>query len=68
MPRLANVPRVLAGAIISMARELYIRVVTQGVETKAQFSSCANIAATPCGGVYFSRPERPDVIRGMLGE
>ncbi len=47
----------LVRSVIAMARELHLRVVTEGVETAHQFDIIRELGADEVQGYYFGRPE-----------
>lgn len=58
----------IATAIISMAHNLGIRVIAEGVETKEQLLFMREHRCDALQGYYFSRPAAPENIAHMLRE
>ena len=60
--------RSVAKAIIKMAHDLGIRVVAEGVETKAQLDFLRLIECDEMQGYFFSKPLPPDELLKLLNE
>jgi diguanylate cyclase (GGDEF)-like protein/PAS domain S-box-containing protein len=56
----------IAGAIISLAQNLGLRVVAEGVETREQMMFLRQRGCHEMQGYYFSRPILPDALEKML--
>ena len=62
----SSVDRILCEAIISMARNLKLRVVAEGVETSAQADFLLRAGAEVAQGFMFSAPLRADALADFL--
>jgi diguanylate cyclase (GGDEF)-like protein/PAS domain S-box-containing protein len=58
--------RAITTAIVSMARQLGIEVVAEGVETAEQSALLAELGCDQLQGFYFGAPSHPDEIARML--
>jgi diguanylate cyclase (GGDEF)-like protein len=58
--------RAIITAIVAMAHELDLTVVAEGVETEAQEQFLRGLRCDELQGFRFARPERPDVLVGIL--
>jgi EAL domain-containing protein (putative c-di-GMP-specific phosphodiesterase class I) len=58
----------IAGAIISLAHNLNLRVVAEGVETVEQMTFLRERGCHELQGYYFCRPVPAGTIEGMLKE
>ena len=57
----------IAGAIVSMAKQLGHRVIAEGVETEAQLAFLERIGCDEIQGYLFSKPLPADAFATMLG-
>lgn len=62
----SSVDRILCEAIISMARNLKLKVVAEGVETSAQADFLLRAGADVAQGFMFSAPLRADALADFL--
>jgi EAL domain-containing protein (putative c-di-GMP-specific phosphodiesterase class I) len=58
----------LTASIISMAKALRLRVVAEGVETRAQYALLAQWECNEIQGFYFGRPELPELVERHFGK
>ena len=56
----------LASAIILMARRLFLKVVAEGVEERAQLDFLGDDASTPCRATLYSRPLPEPLFREFV--
>ena len=56
----------IAAAIIAMAHSLHLRVVAEGVETRAQLDVMRSLQCDEIQGYYFSRPVTADGFDALL--
>ncbi|MDP3562159.1 MAG: EAL domain-containing protein [Legionellaceae bacterium] len=56
----------IIGGVIALAHQLNIKIVAEGVETKAQFDVLKNLGCDVIQGNYFSKPVLPEVIARLL--
>jgi diguanylate cyclase (GGDEF)-like protein/PAS domain S-box-containing protein len=56
----------IVAAVIGIARSLRLRVVAEGVETKAQYTFLQRRQCDEAQGFYFSRPIAPEEIAGLV--
>lgn len=59
--------RIIIGAIISMAEELGMDVLTEGVETKEQLTALSEIGCRYFQGFYFSKPLPAEKFEELYG-
>jgi EAL domain-containing protein (putative c-di-GMP-specific phosphodiesterase class I) len=57
----------IVAAVVSMARELRVSVVAEGVETQDQLDHLSGLGCGYVQGFYFSPPVSPNAIAKMLG-
>lgn len=57
---------VLIRSILSLAENLGIDVIAEGVKTEGQLQALRDLGATHAQGFLFARPARPDVIRELI--
>ena len=58
----------LAQAIIAMAASLRLKVVAEGVETRAQLEQLRHFGCQELQGYIFSKPLPPDDLLALLEE
>ena len=58
----------LAPAIVSLAANLRLRVVAEGVETEFQATTLRRLGCHLAQGFYFTRPVDPTAMRAVLAE
>jgi len=58
----------LVKAIITLAHELRLRVVAEGIETQEQLSSLQRLACDEGQGYLFSRPQPAEIVEQILLE
>jgi diguanylate cyclase (GGDEF)-like protein len=59
--------RAIATTILTLARELNLECVVEGVETEEQCDLLRQLGCTIVQGYLFSRPVAPDRLRALLG-
>ena len=60
--------RAIATAVISLGRELQLKVIAEGVETEEQMRFLKENRCDEMQGYYFSRPVEPRAIAALLAE
>jgi diguanylate cyclase (GGDEF)-like protein len=58
--------RAVVAAVITLARELKIRTVAEGVETEAEFRALAALGCNEVQGYYFAKPLAPALARSFV--
>ncbi|MCB1823635.1 MAG: EAL domain-containing protein [Candidatus Competibacteraceae bacterium] len=56
----------IAATVIAMARSLRLSVIAEGVETKSQLAILRALDCDEIQGYYFSRPQPPEKLLGIL--
>ncbi|MDX1915738.1 MAG: EAL domain-containing protein [Methylophilus sp.] len=56
----------IVDTIIKLAKNMNLKVVAEGVESNEQLAHLITGGCDEIQGYYFSRPERPEIIEGML--
>jgi diguanylate cyclase len=57
----------IVGAVIELGHALNLSVTAEGVENTKQLGNLQSAGCDTAQGFLFSRPERPEVVDGLLG-